>query len=141
MVRIRSSRLLSGGRNRRFQACVACQPQRPQSGGLFTRSRTRCLVFSHCLLPLLQLLFLFLESRFGAVTRPFSFGVQSAYSYSRANPLAGQTSLPEVPDCRLPMWDAQPSQRRSRLFCSAPPERAPGFVWTLPPGCLGPTEG
>ena len=79
---IRSSRLFLGCRNRRFRACVACQPQRPQSGGLFTRGRTRCLVFGHCLLPLSQLLFLFLESRFGAVTRPFNVGVQSRYSFS-----------------------------------------------------------
>ena len=76
VTRIRS-RLLLDRWNRLFQVCVACQPQRPQSGGLFTRGRTRCLVFGHCLLPLSQLLFLFLESRFGSVTRPFSVGVQS----------------------------------------------------------------
>jgi hypothetical protein len=121
IARFRSSRLLSGGRNRRFQACVACQPQRPQSGGLFSRGRTRCRVFSHCLLPLLQLLFLFLESRFGAITRPFSFGVQSDTPSRRANPLAGQTSLPEGPDAACRCWDAQPSVRRSRYFVPHPP--------------------
>jgi hypothetical protein len=89
---IRSSRLFLGRRNRRFQVCVACQPQRPQSGGLFVRGRTRCLVFGHCLLPLSKLLFLFLESRFGAVTRPFSVGVQSRYSFSSQS--ARRTDFP-----------------------------------------------
>src|SRR5262245_59229235 len=102
VARIRSSRLLSGGRNRRFQACVACQPQRPQSGGLFTPGRTRCLVFSHCSLPLLQLLFLFLEGPFGAVTRPFSVDVQSGYSFSSES--ACRTELPCLRD-RMPPAD------------------------------------
>jgi hypothetical protein len=34
------------------------------------------------LLPLAQLLFLFLECRFGALARPCSIGVQSRYSCS-----------------------------------------------------------
>jgi hypothetical protein len=115
---IRSSRLLLGRRNRRFQACVACQPQRPQSGGLFTRGRTRCLVFGHCLLPLSQLLFLFLESRFGAVTRPFSVGVQSRYSFS-SEPARRTTFLPED---RMPPVDVGSSTEPTpfQVICSAP---------------------
>jgi hypothetical protein len=45
-------------------------------------SRVADCVFGHCLLPLSQLLFLFLENRFGAVTRRFSVSVQSRYSCS-----------------------------------------------------------
>jgi len=38
----------------------------------------------------------------------------------RANPLAGQLSCPRT-GCRLSMWEAQPSQRRSRLFVPRAP--------------------
>jgi hypothetical protein len=83
------SRLLLCEGSWRFQGCVACQPQRPQSRGLFTRGRTRCLVFGQCLLTLLQPLFLFLENRFGSVTCPFSVGIQLVTPF-RANPSAGR---------------------------------------------------
>src|SRR5262245_21123878 len=91
-IRIRSRRLLLRRRNRRLQGCIACQPQRAQSGGLFKRGRTRCLVFGHCLLPLSLLLFLFPESRFGAVAHTFSVGLQSRYSCSSES--ARRTDLP-----------------------------------------------
>jgi hypothetical protein len=112
-----TTRLLLGRRNRRFQAYVACQPQRPQSGSLFTRGRTRCLVFGHCLLPLSQLLFLFLESRFGAVTRPFSVGVQSRYSFS-SEPARRADFLPED---RMPPVDVGSSTEPTpfQVVCSA----------------------
>jgi hypothetical protein len=125
VTRIRSSGLLLGRRNRRFQACVACQPQRPQSGGLLTRGRTRCLVFGHCLLPLSQLLFLFLESRFGSVACLFSVGVQFSLL------LFGIRSQDRLSclrtGCRLSMWDAQSSQRRSRLFVPRVPREGAGI--------------
>jgi hypothetical protein len=44
------------------------------------------------LAALSQLLFLFLESRFGSVTRPFSVGVQSRYSFSSES--AHRTDFP-----------------------------------------------
>jgi hypothetical protein len=43
----------------------------------------------------------------------------------RANPLAGQTSLPEGPDAACRCWDAQPSERRSRYFVPHPPTGRP----------------
>jgi len=62
---------------------VASQSQRSQARGLFTDRLHLGLVLGDRLLALSQLLFLFLESRFGAVKRPFSVGVQSRYSFSR----------------------------------------------------------
>jgi hypothetical protein len=121
-TRIRLSRLLLGDRNRRFQACVACQPQRPQSGGLFPGGRTGCLVFGHCLLSLSQLLFLFLKSRFGAVTRPFNVGIQCRYSFSTKS--ARRTDF--LPEERMRAADVGCSTDPTpfQVICSAHTEAA-----------------
>lgn len=110
--------------SRRFQGCVACQPQRPQSRGLFTRGRTRCLVFGQCLLTLLQPLFLFLENCFGSVTCPFSVGIQLVTPF-RANPPAGRLPAPGA-DAAIDVG-CSTGPTSFRVFCSYPhPERAPG---------------
>ena len=106
--------------NRHFQAGVACQPQRPQSRSLFTRSPARCLVFCHCLLTLAQLLFLFLESRFGSVTRLFSVDVQTRLSESAPR----KAFLPRGPDVAIDVG-CSTSQLRSEPFV---PPRIPTFT-------------
>jgi hypothetical protein len=71
------------------------------------------MIFSHCLLSLSQLLFLFLESRFGTVTRLFNVVIQCRHSSSTKS-ASGQTScLRSGCGC---MWDAQLIQQRSKLF-------------------------
>ena|SRR5919201_2913992 len=67
-------------------------------------------VFGHCLLPLAQLLLLFLESRFGALAHPLSVGVHSHYSCSSES--ARRTDFPaQGPDavcqCGAPHGPAQ----------------------------------
>jgi hypothetical protein len=125
---IRLSWLLLGNRDGGFQGCVSCQPERPQSGGLFPRGRKRYLVFGHCLLSLSQLLFLFLESRFGAVTRLFNVRVQCRYSF-RANPLARQTFLPEK-RMRAAKWGCSTEPTPFQVICSGAPK--PAGVPVLP---------
>src|SRR5262249_4792035 len=140
-----SSRLLSGGRKRRFQACVFKPASRAN------RSARNRAVFS---------LVAARAASYSAIAccpscSCCSFFLKAASARSRARlasvsnlltPILERTRLQDSLPClrdRMPPADVgcstEPMPVQVILFRA--PELAPGFVWTLPPGCLGPTEG